>query len=1007
MLFCHKRYFGIHWMLAALFILTSLSSTAAIPLGNSSMPDGSGVGTTVALGDSWFFAATNADGDRLIWRTDGTEAGTWPLTDSLGGTASEPTVANGKLFFRQISTTGQTLYVSDGTVTGTQALGAIPGHFIGWIGTDSLLYLITRDAARQVTILTRSDGTVEGTSVLREFGRDSSVYDGNRQGHFFYFQVGNEVDDTIRGVWRSDGTAAGTFRLLEPGSGRTELHRAQPVGDADVFDRNNQVWTTDGTIAGTRPLFPPGSSVVGSVGGFVYVWIQGELRTITGVGGQATFVATMADRPTVSASDGNRLFLTRHEAPHFVGVTDGTTLGTRVHPLPFNNLLYYLQAAGGFAYFPMYTAALGQELWRSDGTSAGTTIVRDIFPGVNGAEVGSLVAVGDRVLFNANDGVHGIEPWITDGTAEGTKLMANIYPELTVRGTVTAAETGAPISDAVIQVSICEAEFGACQNQSFPVDANGAYTIEGLTPATHWFTARHTGGDFISQNWDSQDCEPCDPRTGTSIEGTPGATRDGIDFVLQRSGTITGKITDANGAPVAGVEIVVAKTFGGPTVARAISGSDGTYEINTPIPSNDSFLVYTTDRAGYSGVIYPSTSCAAGCDSASTGTPVQVAAGSTREGINFTVKPWGRVQGRVLDKVSGKAVTLTNSPLRIKAFGTGNEIYHFFASALVTGATYTLALPDGRYRLLLEPLTPETSAYRTTCYPDIACTPTDFPAKGVAVSATPGTTTPGFDVTLDPIGGSMEGRVTDRRNGSPLAGIVVRIVNQSGLGVAALVTDSNGFYTTPPLLLAETYSVEATGRAPWFASKLEGIVIVGKEVKSGVDLQLDRHALVIGLVRDATTLKALQGVQLELENVNPLGTGAGADTNERGRFTTPGVRAGTYLVTARKSGWKTTTTTATVTTGSTAELVIAMPAECGPSSAPAVIDVPSTGGDATIPIADNCTRCAFSTSPFVHVKQSCSTGPIELTVDPNRSNQRREGIIVLPGRTITIRQRGN
>lgn len=995
-------------MLAALFVLTSLSTTAAIPLGNSSMPPAyNGPGTTAALGDAWFFVATNASGDQLIWRTDGTEAGTWPLSDSLGGNASEPIVAGGKLYFRQISTTGETLYVSDGTVAGTKSLGAIPGEFSSWSGTGSLLYIFTRDEARQLTNVMRSDGTVAGTSVIREIGGNSFAYGPSRDGNLFYFLVGSENDDTTRGTWRSDGTATGTFRLFEPGSGRTDVRFTQPVGTADVFDRNDQVWTTDGTVAGTRALFPPGSSVIGSAGGRVYVWIQGELRTITGVGGQATFVAVMADRPTASMAVGNRLFMTRHEAPHFVGVTDGTALGTHVHPMPFNNLPYGFQAAGGFAYFPMYRVDFGHELWRSDGTAEGTTLVRDIYTGLSGSEVDSLVAIGNRILFNASDRVHGREPWITDGTAEGTKMVANIYPELTVRGTVTSAETGAPIADAIVQASVCPHEFQPCQSATYPVDANGAYTIEGLTNAPHFFTAKHPGGDYISQNWDGQECQPCDPRTGTPIEGAPGQTRSGIDFELQRSGTITGKITDANGAPVAGVTVIVAKTFGGAIVASAVSRADGTYEIETPIPSSESFLLYTTDRAGYSGVIYPSTSCAAGCDSTSTGTRLQVDAGTVRSGINFTVKPWGRIQGRVLDKVSGKAAILTNSPLRINAGGTGTHPYNFVASAIITGETYTLALPDGKYRLLIEPVTPETSAYRTTCYPDIPCSTLDFPPKGTLVSAIPGATTSGFDVTLDPIGGRMEGRVTDRRNGAPLAGIAIRIVNQSGLGVATVVTDSDGRYTTPPLLLAETYSVEATGRAPWFAAKIAGIVIAGKETKSGVDLQLDRHALIIGLVRDAATLKALEGVQLEFENTNPLGTGAGADTNDRGRFTTPGLRAGTYLVTARKGGWKTSTTTATVTAGSTAEIVLAMPAECGPSSAPATIDVAASGGDALIPIADNCTRCAFSTSPFVRVKQSCSTGPIELTVDPNPSTQRREGIIVLPGRTIIIRQRGN
>jgi ELWxxDGT repeat protein len=35
----------------------------------------------------------------------------------------------------------------------------------------------------------------------------------------------------------------------------------------------------------------------------------------------------------------------------------------------------------GTLFFSAYTAADGIELWKSDGTTAGTTLVKDIFPG--------------------------------------------------------------------------------------------------------------------------------------------------------------------------------------------------------------------------------------------------------------------------------------------------------------------------------------------------------------------------------------------------------------------------------------------------------------------------------------------------------------------------------------------------------------------------------------------------------------------------------------------------
>jgi ELWxxDGT repeat protein len=85
--------------------------------------------------------------------------------------------------------------------------------------------------------------------------------------------------------------------------------------------------------------------------------------------------------------------------------------------------------------FVAYDADHGNELWKSDGTTAGTALVKDIFPGTkNAIQNGlytwntSLKKVGNRVIFNADDGVHGQELWGSDGTAAGTNLLIDVKP---------------------------------------------------------------------------------------------------------------------------------------------------------------------------------------------------------------------------------------------------------------------------------------------------------------------------------------------------------------------------------------------------------------------------------------------------------------------------------------------------------------------------------------------------------------------------------------------------
>jgi len=228
------------------------------------------------------------------------------------------------------------------------------------------------------------------------------------------FLVWNFATDHIE-LWRSNGTGEGTRRIGE----LMEFHYCfvcsppepwptygiVPAGDRLFVHFANHLWTTDG-----------------SVGGAV------ELDLSAGCDGCDLDRATRV---------GDRLFFTtsRYAGMRRLWTSDGTEEGTRVvrefasptpegRPARVGDFL----ALGPTLVFVIEDPALGEELWTSDGTAAGTVPVRDIRPGPGSSNPRAFAVVGGRLDFAADDGIHGHELWTSDGTLAGTHLAADLRP---------------------------------------------------------------------------------------------------------------------------------------------------------------------------------------------------------------------------------------------------------------------------------------------------------------------------------------------------------------------------------------------------------------------------------------------------------------------------------------------------------------------------------------------------------------------------------------------------
>ena len=106
--------------------------------------------------------------------------------------------------------------------------------------------------------------------------------------------------------------------------------------------------------------------------------------------------------------------------------TDGTEAGTwlieDISPRDFYLPLYAV-GVGGKVYFWHYDEFHGHELWRTDGTAAGTDIVIEFQPGPAGSLPTSVAAAKGLLYFTAPHPDFGLEPFRTDGTASGTEVF--------------------------------------------------------------------------------------------------------------------------------------------------------------------------------------------------------------------------------------------------------------------------------------------------------------------------------------------------------------------------------------------------------------------------------------------------------------------------------------------------------------------------------------------------------------------------------------------------------
>ncbi len=398
-----------------------------------------GTGDTLYTTTNFPLGGTNLIGSDGLWATDGTPAGTSQILPGTLTSANGFTPALGTVFFGgSDSTFGYELWKTDGTAAGTQrvtdiapgASSSLPSQLTPF--GSSLLFVATDGSGFYQ--LWKTDGTAGGTSSLSSW-TDSFIQWITPLGSVAV--LGCYLPASGLELCATDGTPGGTVLLKDivPGSDSSAPQAPVRLGNVVVFTAfdsatGQELWVSDGTPAGTVLLKDINPGAASSL----------------------DVNSTSIDfLPSPAHVLGGTLFFIADDGTHGreLWKTDGTPAGTSLfldlNPGPGSGDPAQLTVAGGRLFFVADDGVHGRELWTSDGTVGGTHLVKDIVPGPGSPVIRSLTAIGSLVLFSADDGIHGQELWRSDGAAVGTFLVQDIAPGATPSSPLGFTDAGANV----------------------------------------------------------------------------------------------------------------------------------------------------------------------------------------------------------------------------------------------------------------------------------------------------------------------------------------------------------------------------------------------------------------------------------------------------------------------------------------------------------------------------------------------------------------------------------
>jgi ELWxxDGT repeat protein len=455
----------------------------------------------VSFGNKIFFSAQDRPSfQNSIWSSDGTIGGTEIVKDFGSNNLQSLFKYGDKLVFTSSGST----WISDGTEIGTTFLTS--GNTYAFSVIDNYFYGLGFDFNTNFTKLFKTDGvtvdiaTINGDlTTLSMYGAIPKI-DNRLILQYYNAAVGTELgisdeakqdltllkdinpglpssrprawttlnekvifiaDDGVNGaeLWSTDGTSSGTvllknvvegtanafpyFQLPGPSLavGNEKLHVLAATSPAHY-----DLLVSDGTTLGTSVKFDFGDVLrpilFGKTATDLIYFTPGKFYKTNDSQNVSLFKDISSglfglDIPFQKpyALKNNLLFtLGVSYAGGSTGnefwVTDGTDAGTHIlkdiNPGSGSGITGVADTLNSKLIFTGYTPESGNELWITDATETGTVLLKDINSGSGESLPTFITNFNNKIIFSAFEPIHGREPWVSDGTAEGTLLLIDL-----------------------------------------------------------------------------------------------------------------------------------------------------------------------------------------------------------------------------------------------------------------------------------------------------------------------------------------------------------------------------------------------------------------------------------------------------------------------------------------------------------------------------------------------------------------------------------------------------